>query len=260
MALGLGANHMSIERCIESFVATCNKAFSPRWLGNQHGARKAVTLARGSRYRTTPLHEALRSSLGQRRLYGGHQRTPEVYSTKVAVTTCSGTGSEAIMLTNYCRHEDNLPYRVEFSYGSSPGMRVWQAAAATSAAPSYFRPFEVQLDSRDSRVAKIHKKYMDGGLYYNNPARAANLEYKLIWPEIAKCHPDIFLSLGTGQKLADTEKRLRKGSKSTTMTENRRNAMRLGEAKTGRSTHPQLMHNITSHFLKTLVSTNSPLH
>lgn len=63
------------------------------------------------------------------------------------------------------------------------------SARATSAAPGYFKPF-------------IHEKtgigYLDGALYYNNPARVANMEYKLIWPDTMNLPPDILLSIGTG--------------------------------------------------------------
>lgn len=62
-------------------------------------------------------------------------------------------------------------------------------ARATSAAPGYFKPF-------------IHEKtstgYLDGALYYNNPARVANLECKIIWPDTVNYPPDILLSIGTG--------------------------------------------------------------
>lgn len=62
-------------------------------------------------------------------------------------------------------------------------------ARATSAAPGYFKPF-------------IHETtgigYLDGALYYNNPARVANLECKIIWPDTVNYPPDILLSIGTG--------------------------------------------------------------
>ena len=246
VALSFAVNHMPIEACIESFINTCDKAFSPRLLGNKHGTRKAVTLTRGSRYRSTPLYESLKDSLGKRSLYGGHQRTSSVYSTKVAVTSTSGTGREPILLTNYCRsQDDSVSHSLEFSRDSRRGMLVWQAAAATSAAPGYFRPFE---------DIQSHKKYMDGGLYYNNPARLANLESKLIWPETAKSHPDIFLSLGTGQNSADTKKHVGKGKKSMSIADSRKQAMRIGDPSRPKKKQPHLMHKIASHFVKTAVS------
>lgn len=66
-------------------------------------------------------------------------------------------------------------------------------ARATSAAPGYFKPF-------------IHEEtgigYLDGALYYNNPARVANMERKIIWPDTANNPPDILLSIGTGHDAA----------------------------------------------------------
>ena len=69
-------------------------------------------------------------------------------------------------------------------------MRVWDAAAATLAAPACFKPFVKSLKRRT---------YLDGALQNNNLAKLANRERRLIWPEAAESDPDIFLSLGTGQ-------------------------------------------------------------
>ncbi len=63
------------------------------------------------------------------------------------------------------------------------------SARATSAAPTYFKPF----------FHKASKQvYQDGGLYHNNPIEIADIERKLIWPEMEHQYPDIVLSLGTG--------------------------------------------------------------
>lgn len=60
---------------------------------------------------------------------------------------------------------------------------------ATSAAPSYFKPF---------RNARNGQGYLDGAIYYNNPVQVADNERKLIWPETKAFPPDILLSIGTG--------------------------------------------------------------
>lgn len=59
---------------------------------------------------------------------------------------------------------------------------------ATSAATSYFKPFENE---------RTGLKYIDGALYYNNPIRVANQERKLLWPDVESQPPDIVLSIGT---------------------------------------------------------------
>ncbi len=63
------------------------------------------------------------------------------------------------------------------------------SARATSAAPTYFKPF---FHEPSKQV------YQDGGLYHNNPIEIADIERKLIWPEMERQYPDIVLSLGTG--------------------------------------------------------------
>jgi patatin-like phospholipase/acyl hydrolase len=67
-------------------------------------------------------------------------------------------------------------------------MEVWEAAAATSAASSYFKPFYHHASARS---------YLDGGLYYNNPVMIAHKEMRMLWPDVDQ--PDILLSIGTGQ-------------------------------------------------------------
>ena len=66
---------------------------------------------------------------------------------------------------------------------------MWEVARATSAAPTYFKPF---VNSR------THQGYLDGAIFHNNPVEVANEERKLLWPEDAGMHPDVLFSIGTG--------------------------------------------------------------
>jgi hypothetical protein len=68
-------------------------------------------------------------------------------------------------------------------------LKVWEAARATCAAPSYFKPY---------RRALFEKEYYDGGLYNNNPARIALCEAKRPWGKGTTNHPNILLSVGSG--------------------------------------------------------------
>jgi predicted acylesterase/phospholipase RssA len=144
------------------------------------------------------------------------------YRTKVAVTSTSGTGQTPLIITNYGRQDDTrLNYRIDFSRGSHLGLKVWEAASATSAAPSIFKPFKHPIADRT---------YMDGGLYNNNPIRVAYCEQRLLWSDVADKHPDIMLSIGTGQNLAETTTELRSGTRSMTEAQKRKTATARGKA------------------------------
>ena len=70
---------------------------------------------------------------------------------------------------------------------------IWEAARATSAAPSFFKPMRIQNPPPPII-------YVDGGLGYNNPTKLALLEARRIWDFIDRrvC----LVSIGTGQQSA----------------------------------------------------------
>lgn len=154
-------------------------------------------MAHGSKYKTTPLRDALRTTFGDDQLFGSRRKDHCVYNTQVAVTATSGAGEKALILANYSRHEEDEPnYKFEFP----PNLEIWEAASATSAAPSFFKPFEGSNPTRT---------YLDGALYYNNPVKVANYERKFLWPDVAENPPDILLSIGTGKNGQHLEGELR---------------------------------------------------
>lgn len=65
---------------------------------------------------------------------------------------------------------------------------IWQAARATSAAPTFFDPIAIG-------VTPI--RYVDAGIGYNNPSREALLESARIWPDRKV---ECLLSIGTGHQ------------------------------------------------------------
>jgi patatin-like phospholipase/acyl hydrolase len=94
-------------------------------------------------------------------------------------------------LANYRRPGESRANH-EFHRPVDPGdeMKVWEAAAATSAAPPYFKAFSHE---------RTYRNYLDGAFYNNNPIKAAHRERKYLWPDVAASHPDVLLSIGTGQ-------------------------------------------------------------
>jgi len=65
---------------------------------------------------------------------------------------------------------------------------MWQAARATSAAPSFFEPIRIKKKSASYALA-------DGGVVANNPAMCAYAEVKRIYPSVDDM---LIVSLGTG--------------------------------------------------------------
>lgn len=71
---------------------------------------------------------------------------------------------------------------------------IWQAARATSAAPTFFKPMEINRP----RPAIT---YIDGGMGHNNPAEVALEEAQRIWPD---CSQFGLVSIGTGRPKANS--------------------------------------------------------
>ena len=169
----------------------CDRAFTPREFKNAPVLSQLATLRHGSRYKTKPLHDALQEAFQNDLLFGGDRTHASGYDVKVSVTSTDAVGKKAIILANYSRHgQDALNWNFQRPDDPALEMKVWEAAAATSAAAPLFKPF---------RNESTGLTYYDGAFYNNNPVRVAHRERKLLWPDVASRHPDIFLSIGTGQ-------------------------------------------------------------
>ncbi|GIZ36674.1 hypothetical protein CKM354_000014300 [Cercospora kikuchii] len=193
IALGLGVKQGSVNACTGIFLKLCDQAFTEREFAGFVGLEQLTTLSHGSKYKTKPLRGALQKSLGDQPLFGDKDNA-SVFPIKVAVTATSGLGDKALIFTNYGR-QSSAGSLYDFVRSDMPelGLKVYEAAAATSAAPDYFREYFHEPTSCT---------YLDGALYNNNPAQLANDERKLIWPDTAKSHPDLLLSVGTGRSRA----------------------------------------------------------
>jgi len=67
---------------------------------------------------------------------------------------------------------------------------IRQIARATSAAPTYFPPFHLVRDDQDYAL-------VDGGVFVNNPAMAAYVEARRLYPDAKNV---VVVSLGTGDR------------------------------------------------------------
>jgi patatin-like phospholipase/acyl hydrolase len=212
IALGLAAKRWSVAYCIQTFLGLCQQAFTEREFHDIPLLQQAATLNHGSKWKTRPFHDALRSAFGMDEvLYGGKHEDTAGYTIKVAATSTSRTGQQALLLANYNRQEDrHCEYKMDFASTAEHSLKIWEVAAATSAAPSFFKPF---------RSLTNDSTYLDGALFHNNPVKVANSERKILWPDVAEKHPDIFLSVGTGQNLKKMELELERNVKTLASSE-----------------------------------------
>lgn len=72
-------------------------------------------------------------------------------------------------------------------YSASPSA-IWEAARATSAAPTYFKAMTI-------KEPEPAITYVDGGVGFNNPSQLARQEAARIWPASTSC---TLVSIGTG--------------------------------------------------------------
>lgn len=214
ISLALAVKNWSLDEAIEQFMDLCNEAFTPREFAGIPGFDHAARINHGSKYKTRPLHKALREALGEGLLFGGVKNEMPECDVKVAVTSTDETGKKAIVISNYSRNSEDIP-NWDFHRPSDPRreLKVWQAAAATSAAAPFFKAYRNEQSGRT---------YYDGAFYNNNPVRVAHQERKLLWPDVANKSPDIFLSIGTGssKRIAKQSERLE-----TTQSPSRDNAV-----------------------------------
>ncbi|KAI0863768.1 hypothetical protein F4860DRAFT_521823 [Xylaria cubensis] len=173
IALGLASMNWTVDKCIEQFESLCDQAFTRRTGSMIPLVSHLVEHHHHSKYQTTTLESALKAAFtDDMHLFGG-ERLPEFnqWQVKVAVTATALAGNKTYVLSNYNGHRENQKssnYHFQRPQLYSTELKVWEAARATSAAPSFA----------------------------NNPVRIADSERKIIWPDNQV--PDLFLSIGTG--------------------------------------------------------------
>ena len=166
----------------------CNRAFTAR-RGTSILPLRALAY-HSSKYRTRPLNTALQDLFHPDTALFSSSLWMSGGINKVGVISTSESWEQAIVLANYNREvEQNPTYYFERPEDPRNELKIWEVARATSATPTYFKPF-INVRTRQG--------YVDGSIHFTNPVEIAFKEQKLIWPENTQVHPDILLSVGTG--------------------------------------------------------------
>lgn len=195
VALALGTQAWSVQHCINNFEDLCGQAFTKSKGRGLPGIDFIVSASNHCRYGSKRLESSLQAQYGDENLFGGFRKSPDPVpdtgrSARVAVTTTTTNGT-VVLLANYSRvgTDDETAYQFYRSEHPHTEIKVWEAARATLAAPRIFKPFGHKTSGQILQ---------DGSIYYNNPIELAMREKGLIWPDVAKAHADVVLSIGTG--------------------------------------------------------------
>ena len=144
---------------------------SARNIGGPFGGN--ANFGGNARHRPDGLEQVLQAVLGDRRLSD--------LDMPLAVTTFDANVALPVVLTS---SDAKLDPRFD--------LPLWQAARATSAAPTYFPPFEVDW-------AGQRRSFVDGGVWANNPAGVAIVESLALTSARGLTGTSVVMvSLGTG--------------------------------------------------------------
>ncbi|KAF8158515.1 acyl transferase/acyl hydrolase/lysophospholipase [Crassisporium funariophilum] len=147
IAIMLGRLRMTVDQCIEAYEKLASKIFNAGIMSKIENG--SVT---GARYSATVLEQAIKDIVKQ---YTGNadepMRDPQD-ECKVFVLACRADDLSNRVATHLRTYTNK---NVEKSFAD---YTIWQAARATSAAPTYFP--RIKLDDYE---------YVDGGLGFNNP-------------------------------------------------------------------------------------------
>ncbi|KAK5698262.1 hypothetical protein LTR97_007223 [Elasticomyces elasticus] len=180
IAIMLGCLEMSVDECIEAYIQTMGTIFQ--------GKRKLAFSISGQlrpRYMAEELELAVKDIIASkgfsRDALMRRDATAAAPKCRTLVVAMSEDSTFPDIFTNYKKlHEQSDFY---------DKVKIWEAARATSAAPSFFAPVEID-----------EVRYVDGGLLANNPVNMLWEEARNAWSEYpiedqVRC----LVSLGTGK-------------------------------------------------------------
>ncbi|CUA74931.1 Calcium-independent phospholipase A2-gamma [Rhizoctonia solani] len=178
IAIMLGRLRMSISEAIEAYVELSDQIFSEhkhRW---QDGRFKASLLEKAIK-KIVSDHS---SSDGEARMFDPLlQNNPQPKGCRAFVCALSRDNMEGKLPVHFRTYQSE--------WNPMPNCKIWEAARATSAAPTFFKSITISDGG-------IPSTFVDGGLAVNNPTVRVLLEAKDVFPDSpVSC----ILSIGTGQ-------------------------------------------------------------
>mmetsp|Transcript_6053 Transcript_6053/g.18460 ORF Transcript_6053/g.18460 Transcript_6053/m.18460 type:complete len:572 (-) Transcript_6053:130-1845(-) len=186
IAMAIGLRGKSLDDCKALYENLSEEVF------RKGVCRVARTLGTRAQYDTTKLSKLYQKEFGGWTLMSnGTPGNPYV----CAVSTCLPAEAsdrdvplDPYLFRNYDYPEESSP---DLLLSGTSSARIWQAARATSAAPTFFKQFTYPREGVEAL------QLMDGGLVANNPVMMAMHEASLLWGPKSV---GLIVSLGTGKE------------------------------------------------------------
>lgn len=181
IALALVCNSRTVSEIRDVYMKLSAAVFEKK-------SKNPIRLLYGSYYSATTIETELKKEFGEIETAFGS--SPHLV---VPVSKVSAKKFKLQLFTSYLPTTTKFVLEAEPTEGEQQQddskrlfhFKIWEIARATSAAPTYFPPF--QTDTGDS--------YQDGGLLANCPAAVALNEAAILWP---KAPVDYLAGVGTG--------------------------------------------------------------
>jgi predicted acylesterase/phospholipase RssA len=198
LAIMLGRLRMSVRDCEKSYAELSEAIFAPRRNPANIVGRGIDFLKANGRFDESPLEKSIKE-----KVVGAGMDEEELLedfrpdACKVSVYSCLSIEHERSLMLTFassfvCATQvaDSSPtlirsYENPEVFGDLIGVKIWEAARATSAASTFFDPIQIG-DHRE--------KFADGALRHNNPISQVYQEAKDLWPD----DDFLLLSIGTG--------------------------------------------------------------
>lgn len=181
LALALGLCLRSVTDCEKVYKAMASRIFARRT--RVLSAGRLLLLNKGQ-YNTTALEAVLRDALGDSVLVDTRLDDSPCPRVFVVSTLMNSPSAVPYLHANY-RPPPRPPGSGEHRYKHGCHHKLWEAARASTAVPSYFDAYR-----------SGGEVFCDGAILVNNPAAIAVHEARLLWPNAPL---ECIVSLGTGR-------------------------------------------------------------